>query len=194
MSAVSERDQRICEAAICILDGAASKRLNIVVLNKALFYADLVALRDHGDTLTGATYLALPNGPTIKSYDRHLVRPLTGLGWAVQEVMGPAKPMRKIATPDEFAFLTRGQQDLAREMGRKFEGITSAGASDLSHMNPGWVAAYDRAMQDNGRGKPINLVLALQQLDSEPDPWLDQDLTASERSVIESDSPALPWE
>jgi hypothetical protein len=184
---VSERDRRICEVAISILDGAPSRRLNVVVLNKALFYADLKALRDYGDTLTGSTYLALPNGPTIKGYDKHLVKPLELLGWAEQIQEGVAKPLRKIATPDEFRFMSDEQRRLAREMGEKLGHFTSAKASQLSHKNAGWKVARSYGEEQNGRGIQINLVLAMQQLDAhDDDDWLSAAFTADELNSIES--------
>lgn len=189
VSNVSERDRKLCEVAISILEGAPSERLNVVVLNKALFYTDLVALRDFGHTLSGAEYLALKMGPVVAGYEKRLIRALDTLGWAEQLTgAGMAKPIRKVASPVEFKFLNESERHLARRAGDAFGGLTSTWVSSHSHDNPGWKTAWSLSAERNGAGTPINMVLALQQID-EDDEWLACDLTAEEREVIDSKSP-----
>lgn len=89
---VSERERRVCEAAFSARDGSPSKRLSIVALNEMLLHADLIAVRDLGETITGSEYLALPHGPTITNADARLVRPLVALGWAEPETSGDDAP------------------------------------------------------------------------------------------------------
>ena len=68
------------ETAMAILQATDQGRLGITVLNKALFYADLAALRDLGKTLTGSGYVAIPNGPVVNHYERAVVRDLGSIG------------------------------------------------------------------------------------------------------------------
>jgi len=61
--------------------------MNIVVINKTLFYADIVSLMERGDTITHSEYLALPQGPVVASYEKRLVRDFerAGLGQQVAD-------------------------------------------------------------------------------------------------------------
>ena len=59
----NEKSERLIEAAAAILNAAPDRRLNAVVLNKALFYLDLASLRDRGETVTHNSYIALEKGP-----------------------------------------------------------------------------------------------------------------------------------
>ena len=58
----NEKSERLIEAAAAILNAAPDRRLNAVVLNKALFYLDLASLRDRGETVTHNSYIALEKG------------------------------------------------------------------------------------------------------------------------------------
>jgi hypothetical protein len=88
---------KLQEAAMALLLHAPDRSLNIVVLNKALFYLDLSALRDLGVTVTGQRYFALPQGPIVGKYDKKIVDRLEKLGWAKQLQVGNAKPMKVLA-------------------------------------------------------------------------------------------------
>ena len=79
-----ERSERLIEAASAILNAAPDRRLNIVVLNKALFYLDLASLRDRGATITHNAFIAIQHGPVIAKYPKRLVGQLEGLGIAKQ--------------------------------------------------------------------------------------------------------------
>ena len=69
----TESTNKLMEASMALLQGAPDSQLNIVVLNKALFYLDLIALRDFGRTITGERYVALPQGPMVADYARKIV-------------------------------------------------------------------------------------------------------------------------
>ena len=71
-----EIEQRLCEATMAILQNVPSHRLNIVLVNKALFYADLYALREFGKTITATAYLGLPQGPVVANYPKRVVSAL----------------------------------------------------------------------------------------------------------------------
>ena len=152
---------------MAILQATAQGRLGITVLNKALFYADLAALRDLGKTLTGSGYVAIPNGPVVNHYERAVVRDLARLGLAEQFEDGWEKPVlirRQITT---FTHLDDEQQGIAQLVARKIQARSATWVSDYSHDNPGWEAAF-RA----GSGTSIDLNLALLQIIDE-DPWVD---------------------
>src|SRR5438045_86074 len=85
---------KLMEASMALLQGAPDSQLNIVVLNKGLFYLDLIALRDLGRTITGERYVALPQGPVVENYVHKIVRALESAGLAEQLEMGRRKPLR----------------------------------------------------------------------------------------------------
>ena len=92
-TADQEKSLRLVEAAAVLLEGAPHHALNVTNLNKALFYLDLVALRDRGDTITRTTYLALTQGPVVAKYPTRLVQALENARLARQITSGMAKPI-----------------------------------------------------------------------------------------------------
>jgi hypothetical protein len=175
----SEKRGRLLEAAMALLQGAPNGELKVVLLNKGLFYLDLLCLRDYGRTATGATYLALHQGPVVAKYDKHLVRALEDEGLAEQLQAGMAKPIRLKKPLSAFEYLDDDAVKLAGELGKEIATITSSGASEFSHENPAWRLAYDSGLGAGGGPKPINMRIALQQLNDadsdDHDPWLDED-------------------
>lgn len=179
---VSDKKQKLTDAAAAILARAPNNELNIVVLNKALFYVDLVSLRDHGSTLTENTYIALENGPVVAKYPQRLVKRLAEAGIAEQaERWDGAKPMVLIAEQDAADFLTPHLDAISR-VTEHFSKMTSEAASDYSHKNPGWSLAW-RSSRESGKPSPINMMIALQQI-VEDDPWTSAPLMPDERKTI----------
>ncbi|MBI1383008.1 MAG: DUF4065 domain-containing protein [Planctomycetaceae bacterium] len=166
----SSEPKCLIEATIAALAGAGG-RLNIVLTNKALFYADLIALRDFGETLTGAPYLALENGPVVAKYEKRMVRELAKLGLAEQGAEGMARPLRLTAAGSNFKpqKLSPERFALAFEQGRRLAAKTSTAASHDSHANPGWRVAWAAGLGCEKSAQVIDMMLALQ------DPFLDSD-------------------
>lgn len=172
---------KLMETAMAVLQAAPERQLKIVVLNKALFYLDLLALRDLGETITGEEYVALPQGPVVDNYRTTLVNALTKSGYAEQLhlVSSPvghlAKPIRALKTLEHFKHLSPTEQRLAQKMGTTFTAFGSIAVSNLSHMNPGWLIARGNLV-DGQPAPKINMLIALQQLheddEDESDTWL----------------------
>jgi hypothetical protein len=159
---------------MAILQATSHQQLGITVLNKALFYADLCALRDIGHSLTGSGYIALPQGPVLNHYERALVRALESNGYAEQLREGVMRPMIVRQQLANYEHLGDEELGIARLVARKIEAKTAAWVSDYSHENLAWQSAFrDRT------GAPIDMHLALQQV-IEADPWLDEDDGPSE--------------
>ena len=179
----------LLEAAMAVLQAAPDGRLNIVLLNKALFYLDLVALRDLGATITGAKYVAIENGPVVAKYQQKLVGELEKAGLATQSQDGLAKPVAAAAPVAAFEHLSPTQLGKVEPVVRYIAAMTSTQASAYAHKNPGWRIAY------NGPGAPggiIDMRIAMQQI-LEADPWLETPLTANEMAAVSSDDQLFDW-
>jgi hypothetical protein len=163
-----ERKNRLLEACMAILQATPEKKLGITLLNKALFYLDLVALRDLGRTVTGETFVALPAGPVVRGYDRRIVNWLQRDGLAEQRNDGMEKPVCVLNPLDRFEFLSEREQRIAETLAERIHSMKAYMISELSHENPGWIVAFREAT-----GTPIDLHLALQQV-GEVDDWLDE--------------------
>lgn len=163
------------EAAMALLQAAPESKLNVVVLNKAMFYLDLVALRDLGSTVTGSAYLGLKNGPVVAKYDTRLLRTLQDEGLARWVDNGMARPVVVVSPLVTFKALTASQQRLVPLVIKSLSRLSSTAASDLSHQNPGWQIAYRDGLERGRPPQPINMLIAMQQL-ADRDPWLTEEL------------------
>jgi hypothetical protein len=190
------KSERLKQAVMAALQ-AAGGAMQIVNLNKALFYVDLVALRDFGTTITGQEYLALENGPVVMNYDRRIVETLVNAGCAVQEQdpSGYGKPLRVTAPMDVFTALSDNELKVVRSVAKYVVKQTAKSLSDLSHNNPGWQLAY---RGKGAKAEAINMRIALQQLDdndADDNGWLraplnDDEQTAVAAAAIED---GVPW-
>jgi hypothetical protein len=191
---------KLLEAAMALLQASPKQRLNIVVLNKALFYLDLHALRDLGRTVTDQEYVALPQGPVVDSYREILIKPLVegGLAEQLQLPAGSytAKPIRVKQPIARFVYLSEQEQQLAKHVSTGFlNSFISAAISAFSHDNPGWRAANRRSE----KGRPpvkIDMLLALQQLGDDDDvAWLNEPLDADTMAICnEASSATILWD
>jgi hypothetical protein len=192
---------KLLEAAMALLQASPRKRLNTVVLNKALFYLDLHALRDLGRTVTDHEYVALPRGPVVESYPEILIRPLVE-GDLAEQLQASAgryewKRLRVKKAVATFIHLDERERELAREISASFlNSFVSAAVSAFSHDNPGWRTAYRKYQK--GRPAPkIDMLLALQQLDGDDDDtaWLNEPLDADTMAIANAASSAtILWD
>ena len=169
---------RVAEAAMAILQATPAGQLGITVMNKALFYADLCALRNLGETITRVGYFALPQGPVLNHYERSLVKLLERLGLAEQTMDGWEKPLVARRRADPFELITDEEVGIAQLVSRRVHGKSAAWVSDYSHENEAWISAF-RA----GTGTSINMISALQQV-IEDDPWVDEPADAEVTRVL----------
>lgn len=154
--------------------------LQITNLNKALFYFDLVCLRDEGETYTGAQFVALERGPVVNLYKTVLVEALAKSSHVqVEEIrvmQHSSVTLRNVGVVPDLGSERRNR--LARRVGGYLGGRLAVEVSEYSHENLGWRAAY-RA----GSGTVIQPFVAMQQL-VEADDWLDRDLEAEEIRLL----------
>ena len=152
ISAAFEREARLVEAAVALLR-RPDHEMQIVVLNKALFYLDLLWYRDHGELLTKNPYIAMPQGPAIAGFERKLVKALETKNLAVQttKAVGPytAKPMKLVGDQADFHFkyLDKEALDMVSHVANALKPHTSTRLSEFSHENAAWLAAREQAQQ-----------------------------------------------
>lgn len=165
---------RIVEAAVAILHYAAGRSMNITNLNKALFYLDLFALRDLGESVTRSAYIAKRNGPVLADYKKTLIKALADRKLARQESSGQSKPV----TLEDGAYerlekqMPESVHALAGHLSKRLGAVFAIVASEYSHENPGWQIAWADGRFPWQR-KPIDMNIALQQLINDADdPWL----------------------
>jgi hypothetical protein len=183
----NDRWERLVESAVEALGAAPHHKLNIVVLNKTLFYADLLSMRDLGHSITRCRYVALPQGPVVEKYDKKLVGALTSRGLAKQLNDGMAKPLELVGEPPESHLISAAEVSIVRQVVAEFDGVTSTKLSNFSHENIGWKCAYESGI-GAGEKRPhlVNMMLALQQvLDwTEEDDWLSTPLDHVEQAAV----------
>jgi Protein of unknown function (DUF4065) len=190
-----KKTNKLMEATMAVLQSSPDRQLNIVVLNKALFYLDLYALRDLGQAITEQDYVALPQGPVVDGYRSAIIRPLTEAGLAEQIQVNKAKPVRVVKQLARWDHLSGTELSIAQQVGASFTPLTSTAVSRFSHENPGWRLAY-RSYVPGGPFPKINMRLALQQLcEDDDDPWLDEPLDTATMALCEKAGTATrSWE
>ena len=182
----ADKMERLVEAAAAILNAAPSHRLNVVVLNKVLFYLDLAALRDRAVTITGNTFLGIQQGPVVARYQKRLIGQLESRGIAAQiSEWDGSKPVLLESAPDHIRFLDTDAMTLISAVTTWFASKTSGQASEFSHENPGWQLAWSEYRR-TGRPCPINMRIAMQQI-IEDDPWMDTPLLNNDDVLAEAD-------
>ena len=178
-----ELSKRLTEIAAAVLSGAKDRKLNKTNLNKALFYLDLYSLCHWGKTLSDSPYMALEMGPVVAKYKQRLVKPLVNSGLAEELKEGMAEPLRLIKELENFEFLNERAIQKAKEFGLTCSQMSAAEISKRSHLNPGWAIAYANGLKKRQPAKPINLLIAMQELDDQ-DVWVDQKLTMDEKASV----------
>lgn len=173
----------LLEAAMALLQASPGQRMNTVILNKALFYLDLLALRELGHAITGSAYVALDQGPVVAKYDKRLVDALAKAGLAEQQTQGMAKPIVVKNRIEKFDSLGDVEKNLVATVAKAISRFSSTEASDRSHNNPGWIAAYESGKKATGKPKVINMLVAMQELVDE-DEWMTADLDDSTKDAV----------
>lgn len=176
----STQDNKLVHAALLLLNyaGGSMQRTN---LNKALFYLDLCWLADFGETFTGATYVAITHGPVVDQYRERLIPSLLATGLVVERSVHHRPGVVSLPLTLCGEVPAPGDSNLELHARHVADWVSSRNAvdlSELSHDNLGWKAAIGR-----GKGSVIDMTIALEQL-SDPDPWLDEDLTPEDMQRI----------
>lgn len=189
--------QRLIEAAAVALRAAPGRSLGRVQLNKALFYADLVALLELGRPITGAKYVAIEAGPVVSDYKRTLLKRLVKSNVAEVDGLADDGMTKPVVLKDEphYSLLDKDEREILTRYGHLASQFTASALSDISHENPGWKLAWDTGRGGGDGVRVINMRIALQQL-VDDDTWLTAPADeALDQAFQEAESGATdPWE
>lgn len=112
-------------------------------LNKILFYADFLAFRELGSSISGQAYQKLDFGPAPRGIVPAVEAMERGgeCAWALRSYHGlELKKLIPLREPDLGEF-TGEEVALVQRVLRQLEGLNATQVSDLSHEFAGWKAA-----------------------------------------------------
>lgn len=144
-------------------------------LNKILFYADFLAYRELGSSLSGQTYQRLEHGPAPRGIVPAVeaIQESGECAWAERSYYGlTLKKLIPLREPDLSPF-TGPEVDLVQRVIAQLANLNATEVSELSHQFAGWQAA------DDGEEIPYETVFV-----AEPRP-LSRDEEAWALEVIE---------
>lgn len=119
-----------------------------VKLNKILYFADFMAYRELGQPITGATYFKLQEGPAPREF-LSARRELIKEGRIAIEhrpyFNGVQKRPVVVGSGSQRASFSAEQTQIVTSIVKYFQGMSARDVSDISHREPGWILAEDRA-------------------------------------------------
>lgn len=136
---------KLSELALYVAERSRDQaKFGAIKLNKALFYADLRAFEETGETITGAAYVKKQFGP-VPSGMSDLIREMEREGRAeiVKTLMPDGHTQCRLVPlrgPDLSNF-TASQLAIVDELVHEFRNKSATELSDLTHEWSGWVAA-----------------------------------------------------
>ena len=147
-------DKYLIDAAVRILASVSDGHLDVIKLNKILFYLDLKSLLECGETVTHKDFIAIKQGPVILNYRKCLVDSMKEKGLIAVE-------------GDTLILLNRTVFD------GKFYSDEFLYVLDISNddsfwdwykENIGWQIAYREGLGRGRKPQFINMHLAMQQI------------------------------
>lgn len=113
-------------------------------MNKLLFYADFLAFRESGQSISGATYKAIPYGPVPEKYESIFENLSTT---DVIDIQYESKPdgskIEKLVgmedRPINSAKFSEKELDILQKVAEKFSGVNSSEIVDISHQETAWI-------------------------------------------------------
>jgi uncharacterized phage-associated protein len=131
---------------VCQL-GAEDERLGAVKLNKLLFYADKEAFLRRGQTISGARYVHMPEGPVpiaLVPNREQLIE--AGRLRPDKRPSGMEQPLTRLEATDAPRLQNFDPEELAivREVVRRYWYLNGTDLSRLSHFEAGWLVTTDK--------------------------------------------------
>ena len=147
---------KLVEAAIYLCElSVDDSEFGVSKLTKLLYYADCDAYLEHGEPITGTTYLHFPHGPHPENW--HQVRERMEQHGDVEILYDTAVagyqlylmlPLRSA----NLELLSSNDRRLLEAQVKRFAGFNAAGIEQYSHQDIGWRSTED--------GEPISYALA----------------------------------
>lgn len=134
-------------------------------LNKLMFYADFIAFKISGISITGLEYVKLPYGPVPDNYDHYIANLLSDKKiYKKEEQSGEKliacnKPDLSIFSEDEIQILIHIKNHFIRLNARQI--------SDVSHKENGYIETKDSALISYRFANDINIRLKISNSDDQ---------------------------
>lgn len=176
-------EDKLVATVLYLLRGCAPARPGVTSLLKMLWYADYEHYRQHLSTITGATYVALPNGPVLDNY-KEILNELEASGLIERnqvEVPGCEYPKEEhlaIAEPD-IGVLSNSDREILDTVIERHGDSGGRTLIERTHREGPWQLIYDAAEP----GRPIPRI-AYRWLDNLPD---EEDLERAHDALSRED-------
>ena len=157
----------------CALKSDKHQYFGATKLNKSLFYADFLAYRALGSSITGAEYLALEHGPAPRQFVAEREAMVRNSDIAIQHW---ARQQRVVALREpDLGDFSGAEIAIVDEVIDELRPLDAGDVSDLSHAFLGWKAAGPTVKLPAGRWRyPITR------------PWFQTSRWTSSRSRTDS--------
>lgn len=183
--------EKFAATILYFLRECAPRRPGLTNLLKLVWYADYKHYRENLRPITGATYVALPNGPVIDDYREHFSW-LEKEGYVSKEeveIQGHEKrkqEYRPEVEPDEELF-SSSESETLQSIVAEFGQLTGSSLSEKTHREGPWQIVWSD--EQPGRDIPYSL---FRWLDTLPDSE-DQDKVTKqlERPEVQNEIAAL---
>lgn len=129
----------ICKAS------EADRAFGRTKLNKLLYFADFGYFRDHGQSISGAEYMAIQNGPVPRAM-KPVLDDMISCGALREESIdvGARHPQMRphAARNPDMSLISGGEKAYVDEVLSKYARMSGTELAELSHAEVGYKAAY----------------------------------------------------
>lgn len=107
---------------------------------KLIYFVDVKALRDLGESVTGSEFIKYEHGPVPSRGEKHLKQMTrrSEVTTTPRNVGGKTLNEVKSARPADESVFSAGEMELIQVVCREFGGKSAKVLSDLSHREPAW--------------------------------------------------------
>lgn len=143
MSVAKVNKEKYLNALLFFLENCNNSYLGIMKLNKLFYYLDFISYRDTGQSVTGETYLHLPQGPFAKTLDKAILNEAENNGWIDRDVAqsktyGERNTFTALKEADTSAF-SEYETGLLAKICAEFKDWSTAQMVAQTHMEAPWV-------------------------------------------------------
>ena len=140
MSKFKDMVYYICEKSAC------DDKFGRLKLNKLMYFSDFGFYRESGESISGAEYMRIKNGPVPRQM-KPLLEMAFESGTLTERVI--QKGAHKLQKPEvvgdvDYSSLSPAELRWIDAVIEKYSDFNGTEMSDISHLEPGWKAANDR--------------------------------------------------